>query len=239
MPNEEERLQILEMIASGKISAEEGVKLIEALEGGPEEDLAPAVRVEPVELPSLAELATAPVPPTSATHPAEPEPPSSPAPTIEVEDQPKDAPFSHNVKKWRGYWRYPLWIGIGITTIGGLLMYWAYRAGGFGFWFACTWFPFLLGVAVITLAVASRTAHWLHVRVHQAPGERPQNIAISFPIPLGISAWFLRTFKGRIPKMEGINTDEMLTMLDGVTPEKPFYVEVDEDDGERVEVFIG
>jgi hypothetical protein len=118
-------------------------------------------------------------------------------------------------------------------------LYTIYNASGFTFWFACAWFPFLISVAIVALAWASRSAHWIHIRVHQSPGERPQNIAISFPIPLSLMAWFLRTFRSKIPNMQGVNPDEMILALNHVSPEKPFYVEVNEEDGERVEVYIG
>jgi hypothetical protein len=39
--------------------------------------------------------------------------------------------------------------------------------------------------------------------------------------------------------MEGVNPDEMILALNHVTPDKPFYVEVNEEGGERVEVYIG
>ena len=118
-------------------------------------------------------------------------------------------------------------------------MYSIFRASGFGFWFACSWFPFLISVGIIALAWASRSAHWIHIRIKQPHGERLQKIAISFPIPLTLMAWFLRTFRGKIPGMEGTNTDEMILALHHVTPDKPFYVEVNEESGEHVEVYIG
>ena len=143
------------------------------------------------------------------------------------------------MKKWQGWWRIPMWIGVIATVLTGLLMYSIYNAGGFGFWFACSWFPFLISVAILALAWASRSAHWVHVRVHQPPGQRPQNIAISFPIPLTLMAWFLRTFRSKIPQMQGVNPDEMILALNHVTPDKPFYVEVNEESGQHVEVYIG
>ena len=94
-------------------------------------------------------------------------------------------------------------------------------------------------MAVVALAWASRSAHWIHIRVHQRPGERPQNIAISFPVPLTLTGWFLRTFRSKIPNIQGVNPDEMILTLKHVSPEQPFYVEVNEGDGERVEVYIG
>jgi hypothetical protein len=145
-----------------------------------------------------------------------------------------------NMLKWKGFWWIPFWAGVGVTIISTSLMYYAWFKGGFGFWFACTWFPFMLGVAVMALAYASRTARWLHVRVHQKPGEKPQNIAISLPIPLRLTAWFFRTFKGRIPQMGNTGIDELIMALEATNPETPFYVEVDEgENGERVEVYIG
>jgi hypothetical protein len=165
-------------------------------------------------------------------HAPEPEPPIEEAFTSPQIDQ--------NMRKWKGYWWIPFWVGVGITIISVSLMYYAWFAGGFGFWFACTWFPFMLGVAVMALAYASRTARWLHVRVHQQPGERPQNIAISMPIPLHLSAWFFRTFKGHIPQMGNTGIDELIMALEATNPDAPFYVEVNEgEDGERVEVYIG
>lgn len=236
----EERLQILDMIASGQISAQQGVELLSALD---EEE---AQQAESVSTPDAAlPQSTASVPAeASTTEPAAPTPPSSsgmaaPVAPGATDNQPEDLPFNPRLKKWQGWWRIPLGIGVIATVLTGLLMYSIYNASGFGFWFACSWFPFLLSVAILALAGASRSAHWLHVRVHQPPGQRPQNIAISFPIPLTLMAWFLRTFRSKIPKMEGVNPDEMILALHHVTPDKPFYVEVNEDDGERVEVYIG
>jgi hypothetical protein len=282
----EERLQILDMIAQGKITAQQGIELLNALaeDAGQTPDLPtgepaatetqPSLEPEtrlpeviPVEsTPPVAEafagteagspapeaIPTEPAPPvaeavagaeTEAPTPeatsAAPLPPENPSgPTI-VEEQLEAPAFDPRAKKWRGWWRIPLWIGVIATILTGLLLYAIYDAGGFNFWFACAWFPFLLSVAIIALAWASRSAHWIHVRVHQSPGERPQNIAISLPVPITLMGWFLRTFRGRIPGIQGVNPDEMILALKHVSPEKPFYVEVNEDDGERVEVYIG
>jgi hypothetical protein len=145
-----------------------------------------------------------------------------------------------NMRKWRNYWWIPMSIGVAITVISAVLMYVAWENSGYGFWFACTWFPFALGVLVIALAYGSRTARWLHVRIHQKPGERPQNIAISLPLPLRFTAWFLRTFKGYIPELRNTGLDEIIMALHATNSDTPFYVEVDEgDSGERVEVYIG
>jgi hypothetical protein len=274
----EERLQILDMIAQGKITAQEGIELLRTLEDEadlagnisaedhPEGDGLPADKPAAVEVQHPQELETrqgevfqteapqieavpaAPLPPIIETDTEIPipeaaseasQPMGSQATPAVIEDLPENPSFDPRAKKWRGWWRIPLWIGVIATVLTGLLLYSIYHAAGFNFWFACAWFPFMISVAIVALAWASRSAHWIHIRVHQRPGERPQNIAISFPVPLTLMGWFLRTFRSKIPNIQGVNPDEMILALNHVTPEKPFYVEVNEEDGERVEVYIG
>lgn len=220
----EERLQILEMIERGTISAEQGIQLLNAINGGPQE---------------LPQTASAPEPePLPAFESAAEEPSAKEAP-------PAASPASPNVNRWRNWWQIPLWVGVIITVGSALLMYLAYTAAaaanGNYFWFACTWFPFLMGVALLALAATSRSARWLHVRITQAPGETPQHINISMPIPLRLAAWFMRTFRHRIHGLDQVpDVDGLLEALRKTTPDEPFYVVVnDEEDGERVEVYIG
>jgi hypothetical protein len=226
--DEQERLQILEMIEKGVISAEEGVRLLNSLQGEPEES-------------AMTMLGEAPA------HPQEP-PASSPIPEfIEPEPAPAESRssspgerFESGIARWRRWWWIPLTVGIGTIVVSALLMFVAYSRSGFGFWFACLWFPLLFGIIVTSLAAASRTARWLHVRVQQAPGEHPQSINISLPIPIRFTALIMRIIKPRLSGLDNINLDEALLALEKVSPQEPFYVKVDEDEsGEKVEVYIG
>lgn len=146
-----------------------------------------------------------------------------------------------DIEKWRRWWMLPLWAGVGFTVLGGWLMYLDLQNSNIGFWFLCAWVPLLLGVAVMTLAWQSRTARWLHLRVYQKPGEWPQKIAISFPLPIRLTAWVLRTFRDKIPGLPDTSIDELILALgESATPENPLYVEVDQgEDGERVQIYIG
>ncbi len=223
MTNETERLQILEMIEKGVITAEEGVRLLNSL---PEEEEGGS--------PQIASS-------TSATG----ESSQNPQATVE-QPIPEDMPatsatdFDAETRKWRSWWWIPLTVGIVITAVSGFLMVLAYQSSGFGFWFACLWFPLLLGVLIISVAAASKTTRWLHVRIHQEPGEWPRTIAISMPIPIRFTAWLLRIFKPFIHMEENINLDEIILALEKLSPEQPLYVHVDEGaTGEKVEVYIG
>lgn len=137
-------------------------------------------------------------------------------------------------------WQIALWTGIGITTLSAGLMYWAWRASGFGVWFALTWLPFLLGVLVLILAWGSQRSPWLHVHIQQKPGETPEKVVISLPVPVRLTAWALRTFGHHIPNMDGVSLEAaILALRDSVQDETPFFVDVNEvEDGARVQVFI-
>ncbi|RPI32784.1 MAG: hypothetical protein EHM70_08030 [Chloroflexota bacterium] len=269
--NEEERMQILGMIESGKITPAEGLSLLKALEAEPGEEMAfPAEIKEPVsddQTFSLPESGDIPVIEPVASFSA---PMSGPeiipngidrgVEAVETETAYESAsgvgadttaqeklvgsmpmPSEPGIRKWQKWWMIPLWIGVGVTVIGAMLMFWAWSASGFSFWFACAWFPFLFGVLLMALAWGSNKMRWLHVRVYQKSGEWPRTIAISLPLPLRLTAWFLRNFGSLIPNLDkATGLDEMILALENTSPDAPFYVEVDEgENGERVEVFIG
>ena len=226
MVNESERLQILEMIEKGIISASEGVQLLNSLPEEPEE----------VDTPQINEY----------SEEKDTQPESFPEPEV-MEDTPSQDrkqstsphPFDSEMNKWRRWWWVPLTIGTSITVVSGLLMSLAYQNSNY-FWFGCLWVPLLFGILVISLAAASRTARWLHVRIHQESGEWPKTIAISLPIPIRFTAWLLRIFKPQIDGMNGASLDEVVLALEKTSPEQPFYVKVDEgEEGEKVEVYIG
>jgi hypothetical protein len=254
MAAEQERMQILEMIANGDISAEDGVRLLQSLQTSASERDAltygegalPATKmgIDDAREKHTDALGDSNTPPPVDAAPTTP-PPDILIGTVtghETEYPQGDsrAPKAPQFGKWRQWWWIPVGIGVVITVFGGLLMYWAWVVSGFGFWFACSWFPFLIGLAVLTIAVTSRRMRWLHLRIRQKPGERPRNIAISLPLPVRFIAWLARSFGHKIPHMDSHGIDGMVHALENVSPEAPFYLEVNEgEDGERVEIFIG
>jgi len=231
MDESSERLHILEMIESGVITPAEGTRLLKALEDVYEPDASLAGDFETAPSSEQASSTASPPPATTAEEAVE---------AVHGTGLPKEE-FNARLAGWRRWWMIPLWVGVGITIIGGSLMFWAFQSTGISFWFACAWLPFLLGLALIVLAYGSRTARWLHLRVHQKPGDWPQTIALSFPLPLHFTAWFLRTFRHYIPRLDRTGLDELILALEKTTSqENPFYVEVDEgEDGERVQIYIG
>ena len=163
---------------------------------------------------------------------AEPEP-------AQAEKMPPDPGLEH----WRRWWIIPLWIGTAILLFGALLMFAAYQAGGFGFWFILATLPFILGVIVMALAASSRSARWLHIRIRNAEGAREgrHSIALSFPLPIRLTAWALRIAGPHIPQLKDRGVDELiLALAESTSAESPLYVDVNGGEGgEHVQVFIG
>ncbi|MBL8058256.1 MAG: hypothetical protein JNK29_16245 [Anaerolineales bacterium] len=204
MTNEQERLNILEQIDAGRITAAEGVRRLEALTAGR----------------PLGTEAPAP----------EPEPAARAAPA----DAPPD--LAH----WRRWWVFPFGVGLALTLLSSLGLYWALRAADFRLtgWFFLALLPFAGSVALMALAAASRGARWLHVRVNTGGARQ---IRLSFPLPIRLTAWALRTFGPRLPQLKHTSVDELILALgESTSPQNPLYVEVDEGQaGEKVQVYIG
>ena len=141
------------------------------------------------------------------------------------------------LNRWKRWWTYPLYVGLGIVILSTFWLNSAYQNNGFGFWFFCSWVPLSIGLLIISLSWQSRGGPWIHVRVK---GET-ERVAVSIPAPLGLTSWALRTFGHYIPQLEKTSVDEIIVALESTSKNNaPLYVQVDEgENGEKVEVFIG
>jgi hypothetical protein len=215
---DQERTQILKMIDEGRITPEQGLQLMQAL------DLQ-SPSVEPLPGPGLPEMNSIP----GETHTGQPGP----------EADPRTEQLKSTARR---LWQIPLWVGIGFTIFSALGMVAVMRSAGMNFWFYFLLLPLLLGVAMTALAVGSRQARWIYVDVHQKPGQRPARIFLGFPLPLKLTAWFLRTFGPRIPDLRNTNMENLIQVIETgfASNDAPLIVNVDEGhDGERVRVYIG
>jgi hypothetical protein len=223
---DQERNQVLKMIEDGKITPEEGLQIMQALEQEPDD-----MSVSTFETTSESETSAPEVSGTETT-------PEAPPEKADFESDPRLESLKNTVRR---LWQIPLWVGIAITVLSAFGMYAVLHAAGMNFWFYFLLLPLLLGVALTALAVGSRRARWLFVDVQQKPGERPGRIFLGFPMPLKLTAWFLRTFGPHFHDLRNTNVDEVIQIIEsGFTGDEPLIVNVDEgSDGERVKVFIG
>jgi hypothetical protein len=222
---DQERNQVLKLIENGKISPEQALHLMEAL------DQSPADEEDKVESPGI-------VPESQSKPEVNKEFKGSPSQQVESEADPR---ISRIETTTRRLWQIPLWIGVAITILSAAGMYAIMHGPGMNFWFYFLVLPLLLGVGLVTAAVGSRKAHWLFLNIRQKRGEKPDHIIFGFPLPLKLTAWFLRTFGNWIPDLKGTNVDEIIQAVEmGFKGNQPLIVNVDEgDNGEQVQIFIG
>lgn len=148
-----EREQVLKMIDEGKISAEQGLSLIQALTEDEAED-----------------------------SPAPEAPQDSPA-GFSAEAAPSDPVIESLKRRVRFFYLIPLTLGILLTIWMAWRMYSSVQANSTGFVFYCLLFPaLLLGIFLLSLGAASQSSRWLYLDVQQKPGEKPGRILLGFPL---------------------------------------------------------
>ncbi len=197
---ENERLEILKMVETGQIEAQEAAMLLSALgESKPVEDEGEA---------------------QSETLPLDWEAP-----------EPMDT-------RWTRFWVYPLMAGGAILLLGALVVALVSLTGGAWGWLLCGWPLLLLGLLVFVLALWSRSATWMHLRISER-GKR--KMAFSFPVPLGLAAWAIRIAQPFVPQLRDTGVDEViLAVRDSASRGEPLFIDVqDDEDGERVELYLG
>ena len=206
----EERRKILQMVEEGKISAEEAARLMRALDADTD---SVETEIEVIE--------------TGAGSGFE----GSAAPE-----------FKEVKARARRFAMVPLWIGILIAVLSSWGIYSIQQNAGMNFWFFCLMFPLLLGILLITLGASGQSSRWLYVNVDRRQAQDwPKNITLGFPLPLGLTSWFLRNFGHNIQGMKNTSVDDIIQILDATGKSgEPFIVNVDDnEDGERVQVYIG
>jgi len=209
--------KILDMVEEGQISADEGLRLMNAM-GSHSKSSTLQIEIDEDD------AAPAGVDFSSAEQPARLRMP-------EEEQQ--------RMKRMKRWWLLPFSIGMVIMTLGAIWMYMGYVENGFGFGFWLAWLPFALGIFIVAVSFRTSRSVWLHVRIKQKSGEKPERLSISLPFPMTLARWFMTKYQDKIPGIKNESFGDVSEILTGVSPENPFYVHVNEDDGEEVEVYIG
>jgi hypothetical protein len=206
---ETERIDILKRLEAGKIDVDEAAAQLVALETAGSEARAEAPETEAPRIEALSEWSS---PAAGLTEPSE--------------------------SRWARFWIYPMMAGGGVLILGALVMALVYATSAARGWLVCGWLPMLLGLGIMLLALWTRRAPWLHVRISE---EGKRKIALSFPVPLTLAAWVVRIIQPFVPQLRETAVDELILALrDSRVPGEPLFVDVqDDEEGERVEVYFG
>lgn len=207
----DERRRILQMIQDGTLSAAEAMDLLDALnEAGEDEGVETAV------IPQYNE-------------------------SLEGEIISSNPP---NMDRYRHFWKIPFIIAFAFLLLTGLWLRSIYQSseGAITFGFVCVWSFFMLAFLAALLAFFSRRAAWLHVRVKEKEGRR---IVISMPLPLGLATWGIKIAHGFVDEATRAHLDMASEFIAAAKEElkrpgaQPLMIDVDDDDGDQVQVFIG
>ncbi len=229
MTTSEERRQVLRMIADGKITPEEGARLLAALSGG----TPPVGESAPVgDMPSAA-----PDPATDSAHAAQAEPQQQ-AYTPEQEVISPPPPIETKIPDTRHWWQVPFWIGAALIVAGAFTLAGALSSGALCLVLLCGLPLLLSGILAVIVAWFARNGPWVHIRVkHKHPGDRDINLSV--PLDLGVVA--VRVAEPFVPEMKDTGVDDVIVSLkDNVKKDQPLIIDVnDDDDGEHVQVIVG
>lgn len=218
---ESERLRILDRLQAGEITVDEAREMLRTLTGdGPL--------------------------PASSRPPTPPE--NSPAPedlsgAIRLAEQPHPlaaaapAPdFDRLRRRWR--WLFGLSV-IGVAALGALLVSMTQTAAGqITAALVCTWPLFVGCVGGALLAIWSRRAQWAQVRVEQQNGKR---LRLSLPVPVRFVGGLVALVRMVVPpaRRRWENAGTLLTDMRQSSNREPLLLDIHDDTGVHVQVFVG
>lgn len=158
-------------------------------------------------------------------------------PPVEVLPPEREPPEPMETR-WARFWIYPMMAGGAILLLGALVVGLVSLSGGAWGWLLCGWPLLLTGLLILVLALWSRRATWMHLRITE---EGRRKMAFSFPVPLGLAAWVVRLAQPFVPQLQETGIDEViLAVRDSAARGEPLFIDVQDDkDGERVELYIG
>ncbi|GAB4499659.1 MAG: hypothetical protein OHK003_16390 [Anaerolineales bacterium] len=208
----EERRKILQMVAEGKISAEEAATLMRAMEDDGEGKASAEPEVIEVGPVFSGERSEAP----------------------EIDEVRLRAHRFSSAFLWIGilFTVFTAWGMFAIQRNAGL-NFWFYCLSmplAFG----------IMLIALGAGSRTSRWLYVNVDRTRSKDKDGPRKISLAFPLPLGFAAWFIRMFGNRIEGLKNTNVDDVITAISMAKNIKdPLIVHVNDADGEQVQVFIG
>ena len=258
------RMNILNLVASGDLTLEQGNRLLVQLENqaaeeavqaaatawpttlapasedpdppaAPAQEMAAQAPVDPA-VSSVAATTLAPEPPTVASDPSSEADPPLAAAAVQPDAVTAEAKRSGGS---RGLWAVPFVLGLLLTLVSVNWMYLGYAAAGLGWGFWLSFIPLALGILMMWAGWEMRRARWLHLRVRQPAGERHGSFSISLPLPIGLTRWAVQRFGKYSPDMNGQSVGDIWDGLEeALAADGPMHIYVDDEHGEQVEVWI-
>lgn len=143
------------------------------------------------------------------------------------------------MQRFRRYWEYPFVAGLIMLGVAGLC---ASNTPSPLIAF-CGWSVFALAALIALIGWFSQWSRWVHVRIREQDGAR---IAFSLPLPLGligivtdIASVFVHKFANRETAENLELVTSLLTLMDDEPLDEPLVLDIVDEDGDHVQVFVG
>jgi hypothetical protein len=158
--------------------------------------------------------------------------------TIADEGPPRPPP---NMDRYRRLWLIPLIVAGGslvLASAGLVLMYQSSENVAL-LGFLCVWSIFIVALLATAVILLAQRSTWLYLNVEEKDGTR---IRFAMPMPLGIVNWGVRMARPFVPKEQRANLEmaaAFATAMKDDPNREPISVDVDDEDGDKVQIYIG
>ncbi|MFN2190387.1 MAG: SHOCT-like domain-containing protein [Candidatus Promineifilaceae bacterium] len=146
-----------------------------------------------------------------------------------------------DLSRFRRWWGIALFVAASSALISGLgliLMYQDSSSIAF-FGFLCVWSIFIIALFITIILLLTRRTTWFYINVDEADGS---HFTLGMPMPLGWVNWLVKVSKPFVPAEQAgyLETASAFVAAMKNDPEAlPIVIDVDEEDGDKVELFIG
>ena len=160
--------------------------------------------------------------------------------SVEVQDAKPHTP-PPDLSRFRRWWRIPLFIAAASAVISGaglVLMYQASdRIALLGF--MCIWSVFIIALFTTVILLITRRSTWFYINVEEKDGS---HFTFGMPMPLGWVNWIVKGARPFVPSKQAAHLETAGAFVSAMKddPEAmPIVIDVDDEDGDKVEIFIG
>lgn len=151
----------------------------------------------------------------------------------------RKADISPDMDRFRRYWEYPFLAGIIIFGLAGMCA----TSTSYGLIAFCGWSVVVVGALLALIGWGSQWSPWVHIRIREHDGTR---IALSLPLPVKLFGGLLNVASTIIIRhVDRATADNIemaasfLALLDDNPSDEPITVDVVDEDGDQVQIFIG
>jgi hypothetical protein len=146
-----------------------------------------------------------------------------------------------DLSRFKRWWRIPLFVAAGSAILSGaglILMYQSTEQVAL-LGYLCIWSIFIIALFVSVIILMARRSTWLYINVEEKGGHR---FAFGMPMPLGLVNWSFKAARPFVPDKQAVHLETasaFVSVMKDDPDSNPIVIDVDDEDGDRVQVYIG